>query len=105
MINTDPNHKHTYDAQGNMTCCSLEEKVYKNAHAAGLLKPITDSHEEHDHASKATESHAWKTYLPAGISFTLLMIGLVIDYFFKLAFFQAYTRLAWYTLAYLPVRS
>ena len=27
MINKDPNHKHTYDAKGNITCCSLEEKI------------------------------------------------------------------------------
>ena len=103
MINTNPNHKHTYDEHGNMTCCSLEEKVYKKAHAEGLLNPIHDTQEEHDHASQEQEPAAWKTYLPAGISFTLLMIGLAIDYFFKLAFFQGYIRLAWYALAYLPV--
>jgi Cd2+/Zn2+-exporting ATPase len=103
MINTDPNHKHTYDEQGNMTCCSLEEKVYKKAHAEGLLNPILDTHEEHDHASHEREPVAWKTYLPAGISFTLLMIGLVIDNFTNLSFFQEYIRFAWYALAYLPV--
>lgn len=103
MINTDPNHKHTYDAQGNMTCCSLEEKVYNKAHAEGLLKPIPETHEAHDHAREATETPAWKTYLPAGISFTLLMVGIAIDYYFKAPFFQGYIRLAWYALAYLPV--
>lgn len=66
MINTDPNHKHTYDAQGNMTCCSLEEKIYAKA----------DAHEEHDHASHSDEPAIWKTYIPAGISFTLLLIGI-----------------------------
>jgi Cd2+/Zn2+-exporting ATPase len=103
MINTDPKHKHTYDDHGNMTCCSLEEKVYKKAHAEGLLKPIPDTHDQHDRASAATESPAWRTYLPAGISFTLLVIGLAIDYFFKPTFFQGYARLAWYALGYLPV--
>ena len=33
MINTDPNHVHTYDAQGRMTCCTLEENVYSKAGA------------------------------------------------------------------------
>lgn len=27
MINTNPNHKHTYDKDGKMTCCSQEEKI------------------------------------------------------------------------------
>ena len=27
MISKDPNHKHTYDATGKMTCCYLEEKI------------------------------------------------------------------------------
>ena len=31
MKNTDPKHKHTYDAQGKMTCCSQEEKINKMA--------------------------------------------------------------------------
>jgi len=103
MINKDPNHKHTYDEHGHMTCCSLEEKVYKKAHAEGLLKPIPDTHEEHDHASEAKERPAWKAYLPAIISFTMLMIGLGIDYYFKPTFFQGYIRLAWYAVTYLPV--
>lgn len=30
MINTDPKHKHIYDAQGKMTCCSQEEKINHN---------------------------------------------------------------------------
>lgn len=38
MINTAPNHKHTYDEQGRMTCCTLEEKIYTEA---GRRKPYT----------------------------------------------------------------
>ena len=43
MKNTDPKHKHTYDAQGKMTCCSQEEKINKMADkqvkkCAGILK-------------------------------------------------------------------
>ena len=37
MINTAPNHKHTYDEQGRMTCCTLEEKIYTEAGAEQLL--------------------------------------------------------------------
>src|SRR5687767_1413721 len=101
MINTDPNHKHTYDAHGNMTCCSLEEKIYSKANADGLLKPTPEGHEGHDHES--SEGSAWKTYLPAAISFTLLLIGILVDSMLNLSFFQGYVRLAWYVAAYLPV--
>lgn len=95
MINTDPNHKHTYDAQGNMTCCSLEEKINsKTEHSHS----DEDGH-DHDHESESP----WKDYLPAIISFIFLMSGLVFDYFIKPSFFQGYTRLIWYIVAYLPV--
>lgn len=93
MINTDPNHKHTYDAQGNMTCCSLEEKINaKTEHNHS----DEDGH-DHDHES------AWKEYLPAIISFVFLMTGLVFDYFIKPDFFKDYVRLVWYIVAYIPV--
>src|SRR5688572_15123003 len=103
MINTDPNHKHTYDEQGRMTCCSLEEKIYSKAHADGLLKPVHDAHEAHDHTSDSSEPSVLKTYLPAGTSLSLLLIGLFIDYSASLDFFQGYIRLAWYLIAYVPV--
>jgi len=97
MINTDPNHKHTYDAQGKMTCCSLEEKI--NAK--------TEQHhsddEGHNHSHESENESVWKEYLPAIISFVLLVTGLVFDYFIKPTFFQNYIRLIWYIVAYIPV--
>ena len=97
MINTDPNHKHTYDKDGNMTCCSLEAKI--NAKTEHTHSGNDD--DEHDH-SQANES-VWKEYLPAIISFILLMSGLVFDNFIKPTFFQGYVRLIWYIVAYIPV--
>lgn len=95
MINKDPNHKHTYDAQGHMTCCSLEDKINsKTEHS--------HSHEDghdHDHEGEAQ----WKEYLPAMISFVFLVSGLVFDYFINPSFFRDYVRLAWYIVAYIPV--
>ncbi len=105
MINTDPNHVHTYDADGRMTCCSLEEKIYVKAHAADLIKPKSVPHDnEHDH-DHSDDSHepAWKQYLPVIISFGLFLLGMAFDHFFKPAFFTGYVRLAWYLTAYLPV--
>ena len=92
MINKDPNHKHIYDAQGEMTCCSLEEKINaKTEHSH-------DDH-HHDHESESV----WKEYLPAIVSFVLLTLGLIFDYFVKPDFFKNYVRLIWYIIAYIPV--
>jgi Cd2+/Zn2+-exporting ATPase len=93
MINTDPNHKHTYDAQGNMTCCTLEDKIYAKAEE--------HSHEGHNHEHE--EESVWKEYLPAIISFIVLMSGIVFDNFVKPEFFKNYVRLIWYIVAYIPV--
>ena len=93
MINKDPNHKHTYDAQGKMTCCTLEDKIYAKAEE--------HSHEGHNHGHE--EESAWKEYLPAIISFVVLMSGIVLDNFIKTDFFKGYIRPIWYIVAYLPV--
>lgn len=108
MINKDPNHKHTYDAKGNMTCCSLEEKIDKKSgkphiHHEGEVHDHDDDDEEHDHDHGSSDQPVWRSYLPAIISFVLLMLGLVFDYFIKPPFFQGYVRLGWYIAAYLPV--
>jgi len=106
MINKDPNHTHTYDAKGNMTCCSLEEKIDAKSGKPHLHAEKDHKHEEgddHDHDHGSTDQPAWRTYLPAIISFVLLILGLVFDYFLKPAFFQGYVRIAWYIAAYIPV--
>ena len=40
MINTDPNHVHTYNAEGKITCCTLEDRVYGKAGADNLLHGV-----------------------------------------------------------------
>ncbi len=96
MINTDPNHKHTYDAQGNMTCCTLEEKIDANT-------GTPHSHVEAKQIPEFEKESAWKEYLPAIISFIVLISGIVLDNFIKPEFFKKYVRLIWYIVAYLPV--
>jgi len=44
-----------------------------------------------------------KIYLPAILSFLMLVAGLVVDNFFNLAFFTGWIRVVWYGIAYLPV--
>ncbi|WP_047245241.1 heavy metal translocating P-type ATPase [Maribacter thermophilus] len=70
------------------------------------LKP--DSEKEHSHNDghnhNSTESVSrLKTYIPAIISFIMLIVGIAIDYFDALPFFEGWVRIIWYTIAYIPV--
>ncbi len=110
MVNTDKNHKHTYDEQGRMTCCSLEEKIYNNADAKDLITPKQEKenhqHEygddgEHDH--EHDENSLMKMFFPAIISLTLLLIAIYLDNFLKPDWFTDWVRIVWYAVAYIPV--
>tara|TARA_R110002051_G_scaffold269806_2_gene330090 strand:+ start:18170 stop:20134 length:1965 start_codon:yes stop_codon:yes gene_type:complete len=59
------------------------------------------SDDNHEHESPVTTS--FKVYLPAIISFSMLAIGMVIEHFNVIYFFKGYVRLAWYSVAYIPV--
>ena len=56
-----------------------------------------DGH-NHDHG----DSSSFKTYIPAIISFSMLIIGIALDYF-DVAFLKNWQRIVWYGIAYLPV--
>lgn len=111
MLNKDPHHIHTYDAQGNMTCCTLEEKVYARAGAKELLQPQHHEGDGHDHGDHDGHDHSgdgesnFKPFLPAIASFVLLMLALAFDngWLPKPGFFEGWARLVWYAAAYLPV--
>ncbi len=97
MINTNPNHKHTYDEQGKMTCCSLEEKI--NAKTGHIHSE--DEDDEHDHDTR-NESF-FKMFLPAIISLALLLIAILLDNYIKPERFEGWLRILWYIAAYIPV--
>ena len=103
MINTDPNHVHTYDAEGKISCCTLEDRVYGKAGADNLLHGVNPDDSKPVQKTEIAESSILKQYLPAIISFSMLLIGIAADNYFKPAFFTGYVRLVWYAMAYLPV--
>lgn len=114
MINKDPNHKHTYDAQGKHLCCTQEEKIYTKAGAKELVKGHhKDDGHDHDHEHSDDDGHdhsggnesTIKLFMPAIISFVLLIIALAFDnnWLPKPEFFKDWMRLAWYIAAYAPV--
>ena len=110
MINTDKNHKHTYDAQGKQLCCTQEEKIYTKAGAKELVKGhhTNDGHSHndddgHDHSHSGGTDNVFKMFLPAIISLALLLAGIAMDNWFPQTWFTDWVRIIWYVVAYAPV--
>ena len=68
------------------------------------LKPQSEEEHTHDdgHNHDNGDNSSFRTYTPAIISFTMLIIGIGLDYF-DVSFFKDWIRIAWYSIAYLPV--
>ena len=69
------------------------------------LRDIQNSKEGHsqgDGHNHGNQPNSFKAYTPAIISFTMLIIGITLDYF-DTPFFKDWIRIAWYVIAYLPV--
>ena len=70
-----------------------------------------DDHSESGHNSQnndhcecdGNETLSWRSYLPAIISFMLLISGLVIGKWIAPNLMQGWVKLVWFTLAYIPV--
>jgi len=76
-------------------CCSHDEPVHSE----------NDGHDHgdgHDHEHNA-DGGLFRMFLPAIISFILLLIGIGLDNYFPQTLFTGYVRIAWYVIAYLPV--
>ena len=67
------------------------------------LKPNSEEQHSHDDGHDHGNGSAFKTYIPAIISFVMLMVGIAVDYFDAIPQFQGWIRVVWYTLAYIPV--
>lgn len=100
MVNQPVPHIHTYDEQGRMTCCTLEEKIQMES-GPPLLITHTAA-DGHDHEGGAARG-PWREYLPSIISFVLLLGGIALDEYIQPGFFTGWVRLVWYLAAYLPV--
>lgn len=98
-------HKHTYDAQGKMTCCTQTDKIYTNAGAKDLVKKTPhqghsdgDGH-DHDHGGGGT----MQMFLPSILSLVLLLIAIYFDNSLHPVWFKDWIRTVWYIAAYAPV--
>lgn len=75
-------------------CCSTKPKKEHN-----------HNHEDHDHdhSHDIGDQSTFQMFLPAIISFSLLLIGIALDYYIKPDWFSGWIRLVWYLIAYVPV--
>lgn len=73
-------------------CCSAHEEHHHSEE---------DGH-EHDHEHEVDGS-LFQMFLPAIISFILLLVGIGFDNYFPQNWFSGYVRIGWYIVAYLPV--
>lgn len=100
----DKHNVHTYDKKGNITCCSLEEKIDAKT-PPPIAKEEHHKGDGHDHSHDHSHDGAlgWKAYLPALISLVLLLSGLAIEHLLEASFFQGWVKIVWYSIAYIPV--
>lgn len=99
-------HHHTNEKRRKQSCCSEEDEIYADAGAQNLLGKQSENHhdhDDHDHSHGNSESSLFKQYLPAAISFVLLLIGILLDNYITQDFFTGYFRFGWYLIAYIPV--
>lgn len=74
-------------------CCSSEDQTQSHHKVA---KGHNDKNKQGVHFNNL------RSYIPAIVSFILLVIGLVADYF-EPSFFKDWIRIVWYAIAYVPV--
>ena len=119
-------HEHIYDKNGKRICCNQEEKINKMT-TISLKKKVkkesccaidehdnhketSSEHEDEEHSDEDGHDHSggenqstFQLFLPAIISFSLLILGIALDNYFKPEWFMGWVRVVLYALAYVPV--
>lgn len=90
-------HQHIYDENGQQLCCTLAEKIYRNA------EKHAHQHDGHDHDHDHQEGSTFRMFLPAITSFVLLILAIAFDNWISQTWFNGWIRISWYILAYIPV--
>lgn len=75
-------------------CCSSKPK-----------KEQYHNHEghHHDHSHDTHDQSIFRMFLPAIVSFVLLLVGISLDHFIANEWFHGWIRLVFYAIAYIPV--
>ncbi|WP_407479386.1 heavy metal translocating P-type ATPase [Elizabethkingia miricola] len=80
----------------NSDCCSTKPQQQHNHQHNG------DGH-DHDHSHDNSDKTTFQLFLPAVISFVLLMVGIALDNYIKPEWFKGWVRIVLYVAAYIPV--
>ncbi|MEQ3691650.1 MAG: heavy metal translocating P-type ATPase [Flavobacterium sp.] len=106
MKNTESQHHHKYDANGKQLCCTLEEKINRitDNQAGCCTVDYKSEHADDDgHDHSGDDRTTFQMFLPAIISFGLLLLAIGFDNYFTQSWFTGWVRIVWYVAAYLPV--
>lgn len=83
-------------------CCSTtpeKPETKKHNHSEG----DGHDHDGHDHSHDSGDQTVFQMFLPAIISFALLLLGITFDNYIKPTWFTGWVRLVWFLAAYIPV--
>ena len=75
-------------------CCSSKPKKEQHHNHEG---------HHHDHSHDIQNQSIFRMFLPAIISFVLLLVGIFLDHFIANEWFHGWIRLVFYAIAYIPV--
>ncbi|TDD95942.1 heavy metal translocating P-type ATPase [Flavobacterium cellulosilyticum] len=98
--------QHKNDENGKQICCALKEKPNKkNDIQSGCCSSQNElKHSDDDgHYPSADDRTTFQMFLPAIISFTLLVVAIAFDNYFTPNWFTASIRIVWYSVAYISV--
>ena len=101
-------HQHKYDANGKQPCCTLEEKINQETDieigcCAVDSKSEHSDDDGHDHEHSQQSESTLRMFVPAILSFTLLLIAIAFDNYFPQTWLTDWERIVWYAITYLPV--
>ncbi|MCJ7934372.1 MAG: cadmium-translocating P-type ATPase [Chryseobacterium sp.] len=83
-------------------CCSTtpeKPETKKHNHSEG----DGHDHDGHDHSHDSGDQSVFQMFLPAVISFVLLLAGIAFDNYIQPTWFTGWIRLVWFLVAYIPV--
>ncbi|MEF9479816.1 heavy metal translocating P-type ATPase [Chryseobacterium sp. 1B4] len=85
-------------------CCSTTpEKPDTKGHKHNHSDEDGHDHDGHDHSHDSGDQTVFQMFLPAIISFIILLLGIAFDNYIKPAWFTGWVRLVWFLAAYIPV--
>ncbi|TCN59700.1 cadmium-translocating P-type ATPase [Flavobacterium circumlabens] len=86
-------------------CCETKQNAaVKRNKAASCCSTDDHGHDDHDgHDHSIGDQTTFQLFLPAIISFLLLIIAVVFDNYMPQTWFTGWVRIIWYIVAYLPV--